>query len=146
MNPIPINQRFHIFNHDRRIAKWKAMMFVCLLLLSLAAQRALAQSADQSSILAAYNASIYETAVYKFSNLRPLNPLIFDSATRTATVVSLTNYPYAVGTTTLPVSPKPIYLWVTAVPEVKNICQGFTSDLKLRLQQLLGLHPGTEFN
>jgi hypothetical protein len=58
--------------------------------------------------------------VYKFSNLRPLMPLKFDTTTNTASVVTLTDYPYKLGDTTLPV-----YLWVTAVPEVQNICRGF---------------------
>jgi hypothetical protein len=142
MNPLPVNKRFRIFN-ARYIMKLKALMYVLLLmLLPLMQHSASAQNdADQSSILAAYNASIYDTAVYKFSNLRPLRPLVFNPATGTATVVSLTNYPYTVGNTTLPV-----YLWVTPNLEVQKICQGFTSDLKLRLQQLLGLHPGTNFD
>jgi hypothetical protein len=150
MNPLPVNKRFHIFNNGRNM-KLKALMFVLLLmLLPLMQQSASAQAAqrgaDESDILTAYNNSIYDAAVYKFSNLRPLKPLVFDPVTHTATVVTLTDYPYRVGTTTLPAAPRPVYLWVTAVPEVKDICQGYTSELKLRLQQLLGLHPGETFN
>jgi hypothetical protein len=96
---------------------------------------------DQASILAAYNAAIYDSSVYKFSNLRPLRPLKFDPATRTASVVALTNFDYKPGDTTLPAE---IYLWVTGVPEVQDRCRGFSGDVRLRLLQLLGLHPGRQ--
>lgn len=144
MSHLLANKRSGVSSRRER-RKLKSIMRVFLLVLMLALQSAsvLAQQsgADQQSILAAYNAAIYDSSVYKFSNLRPLMPLKFDTATNTASVVTLTDHPYKLGETTLPV-----YLWVTAVPEVQNACRGFTSDLKLRLQQLLGLHPGDDFN
>lgn len=97
-------------------------------------------AADESSILAAYNAAIYDSSVYKFSNLRPLRPLKFDPATKSASVVTLTSFNYKLGETRLPV-----YVWVTAVPEVQEICRGFTGDLDLRLRQFFGLHPNRKF-
>jgi hypothetical protein len=82
---------------------------------------ALAQQSpsDEANIMAAYNAAIYDSAVYKFSNLRPLRPLKFDPKTRTVQVVALNDYPYELG----PSEPLPIYLWVTQTPEVQQICQ-----------------------
>ncbi|HEX8144185.1 MAG TPA: hypothetical protein VF553_16405 [Pyrinomonadaceae bacterium] len=96
---------------------------------------------DQSDILAAYNAAIYDASVYKFSNLRPLRPLKFDPATKSVSVVTLTDFKYHLGATRLPV-----YLWVTAVPEVQEICRGFSGDLELRLHQLFGLHPNRKIS
>ena len=97
---------------------------------------------EQAENLRAYNEAIYETSVYKFSNLRPLKPLIFSDSTNSTTVVTLTNYNgYKTGvenTLTRDV-------WVTAVPEVKNLCQTFSGDIEMRLRQLLGLHPNQKF-
>lgn len=94
---------------------------------------------DSDTLLGPYNAAIYDSSVYRFSNLRPLVPLKFDADKR-ATVVSLTDFPYTKGDTPLPVD-----LWVTVVPEVQKICQGFSGDLSMRLRQLLGLHPAKKF-
>lgn len=95
---------------------------------------------DESSILAAYNAAIYDSSVYKFSNLRPLRPLKFDPITKSVSVVTLTSFNYRLGETRLS-----IYVWVTAVPEVQEICRGFSGDLELRLHQFFGLHPNRKF-
>lgn len=98
---------------------------------------------EQAENVKAYNESIYDSSVYKFSNLRPLKPLIFSDSTNSTTVVTLTNYNgYKVGaenTLTRDV-------WVTAVPEVKNLCQTFSGDVEMRLRQLLGLHPNQKFD
>jgi hypothetical protein len=101
----------------------------------------LQNAADDASILAAYNAAIYDSAVYKSSNVRTLKPLTFDPVTKKVTVVTLTDYKYDVGLTTLPV-----YVWVTQVPEVQQICQGFSGNLELSLRQLLGLLPNSKLN
>jgi len=95
---------------------------------------------DESSILAAYNAAIYDSSVYKFSNLRPLRPLKFDPMTKSVSVVTLTSFNYKLGETKLPV-----YVWVTAVPEVQEVCREFSGDLDLRLHQFFGLHPNRKF-
>jgi hypothetical protein len=116
---------------------------ILLLLLSLTALASFAQSklkpSKRDRIVAAYNAAIYDAAVYKSSNLRPLKPLKFDPTTRTAIVVTVTEHRYERGATTLP-----IYLWVTQVPEVQEICKKLSGDLELSLNQLLGLIPGTK--
>ena len=123
----------------------RSRIVMLLLLLSLTGPAGFGQSklkpSKKDKMVAAYNAAIYDAAVYKSSNLRPLKPLTFDPATRTATVVTLTDYPYTRGATTVPV-----YVWVTQVPEVQEICQKFSGDLELSLSQLLGLIPGTKLS
>lgn len=115
---------------------------ILILLSSGQSHYALAQQdlSDPDAILVPYNKAIYDSSVYKFSNLRPLFPLTFDVEKR-AKVVSLTDHQYAKGDTTLPVD-----IWVTAVPEVQTICRGFSGDLSMRLHQLLGLHPARRFS
>ena len=116
-----------------------ASLLLLLLLGYVGSTRAFQSDPDQSSILAAYNAAIYDAAVYKFSNLRPLKPLEFDS-TKAVSVVTLTNSNYKLGKTKLSGD-----VWVTAVPEVRDVCRGFSNDLEQRLRQLLGLHPSEKF-
>ncbi|MDQ3806085.1 MAG: hypothetical protein M3416_19925 [Acidobacteriota bacterium] len=92
---------------------------------------------EESNLQAAYNAAIYDASVYKFSNLRQLRPLEFDPKTGTAKVVQLTDYRgYTLGENKLGRS-----IWVTAVPEVQERCQGFSGDLEMRLRQLFGFPP-----
>jgi len=114
-----------------------------LLLLSLTGLPSFGQSRLKPSVkkrmVKAYNAAIYDAAVYKASNLRRLKPLTFDPTTRTATVVQLTGHHYELG-----LNPVPVYIWVTQVPEVQEICQKFSGNLELSLIQLLGLIPGTK--
>lgn len=116
-----------------------------LLLLSLTGIAGSGQSQNKNSrkrsMVAAYNAAIYDAAVYKFSNVRTLKPLIFDPKTKSTTVVTLTDYDYHPGPTTVP-----IYVWVTQVPEVQEICRKFSGDVELGLVQLLGLIPGTRLS
>lgn len=124
----------------RRVAT--AVAVAALLLLAAAGGPASAQrtAADYSDHGAAYNAALVDSAVYRFSNLRPLKPLKFDPATRTVRVVQLTNFRrYTAGDNKLGKS-----VWVTAVPEVRERCQGFSADLEMRLRQLLGLPPDQE--
>lgn len=88
-------------------------------------------------LLAPYNAAIYDSSVYKFSNLRPLRPLEFDAATGTAKVVSATDWGgYKLGANNLSRD-----VWVTGAGEVQGRCRGFAGDVEMRLVQLLGLHP-----
>ena len=126
--------------HCSLTLKMGAVSLLLLLLLGFGkSTQAFQNDPDQSSILAAYNAAIYDAAVYKFSNLRPLKPLEFD-ATKTVSVVTLTNSNYKLGKTELTGD-----VWVTAVPEVRDVCRGFSNDLEQRLRQLLGLHPSETF-
>jgi hypothetical protein len=97
---------------------------------------------DQAAMLKAYEAAIYDASVYKFSNLRPLKPLKFDEITKTAEVVTFTNWTgYKVGKMTLTRD-----IWVTAEPEVKEVCKTFSENVELRLRQLLGLHPNNNYD
>lgn len=121
----------------KRIIKTLALI-LCFVVIALAQSES-----GQAENLKAYNESVYDASVYRFSNLRPLKPLIFSDTTNSTTVVTLTNYNgYKVGvenTLTRDV-------WVTAVPEVKNLCQTFSGDVEMRLRQLLGLHPNQKFD
>ena len=112
-----------------------------VLLIIVFANFAPAQQIDdsQSQLIKRFNEAIYDAAVYKESNLRSLHPLKFDSSTLTAKVVTLTAAQYSKGSHQLPND-----VWVTAVPEVKNKCQGVGGDLAMWLRQLHGLHPNTK--
>lgn len=105
-------------------------------------------SAD-SGILKVYNAAIYDSAVYKFSNVRKLYPLKFNPDTKSATVVTLTGYDYTGGGKYKPpfrTDSGTHYTWVTPVPEVQNVCKDFSpGELQLSLSQLLGLPPDSSF-
>ena len=114
-------------------AVWLAIIFA----IGCHAVAAQTQYPDETELMAAYNAAIVDTAVFRFSNLRPLYPLTFDPATNLATVVTITNWGgYRKGPMTLDAE-----VWVTPDTEVKNLCKNFTGDIDLRLKQLLGLHP-----
>jgi hypothetical protein len=102
---------------------------------------ALAQTDKDHDPLGVYNQAIYDSAVYKFSNLRPLVPLKFDAPAKTAKVVTLTSYGgYQPGEVTLTRE-----VWVTGFPEVQNACRVFKGDLEMNLRELLGLTPTTTF-
>ena len=121
---------------------WKVVATSALLLLLIGygnSAVAFQSVPDEPSILAAYNAAIYDSSVYKFTNLRPLKPLQFD-ANKSVSVVTLTSYDYKLGKTTLSGD-----VWVTAVPEAQQTCRGFSGDLELRLRQFFGLHPNSKF-
>ena len=117
-------------------AVWVAVVFGSYAVVVVHAQN---PNLDDPEIMAAYNAAIVDASVYRFSNLRPLNPLTFDPATNLATVVVVTGRSgFRKGSVTLDSE-----TWVTPDLEVQNACKNFTDDLVLRLKQLLGLHPGT---
>lgn len=92
---------------------------------------------EQASLQAAYNAAIYDAAVYKVSNLRQLRPLKFDPKTGAASVVQLTDYKgYTQGENKLTRE-----VWVTGAPEVQDRCRDFSGDVEMRLRQLFGFPP-----
>lgn len=90
---------------------------------------------------AAFEDAVRSAAVYEVQHVRPLRALMFDAPSGTALVSTLTGSPFAVGSTTLTED-----AWVTAVPEVKALCQQYApATLVMDLRQLLGLHPDTAF-
>lgn len=126
---------------------------VLLLLLLVTALAAYVQSQPSSisqqpppvDLVAVYNEAISDSAVYKTSNVRPLKPLAFDPTTKKAKVVTVMKvsksaYEYKPGPDTL----GNVYVWVTQVPEVQEICQKFSRDLELSLVQLLGFIPNSK--
>jgi hypothetical protein len=85
-----------------------------------------------------FNAAIADAAVYRHRNLRPLRPLRFDPTTGTASVTTLTSWPYRRGATTLPDE-----VWVTGAGEVQRRCRCARRRLGMFLRQVLGLHPNS---
>jgi hypothetical protein len=84
---------------------------------------------------ARYEAAVVDAAVVETAEIVPLRPLPTGADGR-ATVVTLTDYAYTVGSQELGRE-----VWVTVVPEVQERCRRFGSDPRLRLLQLLGLPP-----
>jgi hypothetical protein len=82
-----------------------------------------------------FNEAIADAAVYRRRNLRRLRPLVFDPASETASVTTLTRTRYERGATTLPED-----VWVTGEGEVRSRCRRH-KRLGMFLRQLLGLHP-----
>lgn len=87
-------------------------------------------------LLDAYEDAIFASSVYDAANVRELRPLTPD-ANGDVVVVALTSRDGKVGE----LFPVGTGAWVTAVPEVQNICRHFRDDLPMRLRQLLGLPP-----
>jgi hypothetical protein len=94
-----------------------------------------------SPLWRAYYASVYDAAIYNHGNLRKLNAIPADSTSMVVVTLTKARYNYEVGKTmTLG-----RYIWVTLVPEVRDSCRRFSGDVRLHLEQLLGLPPsGTD--
>jgi hypothetical protein len=83
-----------------------------------------------------YARSITDAAVWRAEHVLPLKAAVADPAGNVR-VVTFTSWPgYTEGRDSLTQN-----VWVTLVPEVRDSCSGFGSDLRLRLNQLLGLPP-----
>jgi hypothetical protein len=94
-------------------------------------------TAEHQSLLAMYECAIFNSAVYDSTNLRRLRPLVADSNGEVI-VATLTSADGKVGEL-LPVTGTGV--WVTGVPEVQEICRGFSGDVVMKVRQLLGLPP-----
>lgn len=99
--------------------------------------QALSVTREHDRLLAVYERAVFDSAVYQSKNLRALHPLVAD-ANGEVVVATLTSLDGKVGDL-LPVTGAGV--WVTAVPEVQEICRGFTGDAVMGLRQLLGLPP-----
>lgn len=121
---------------------------ILLLILTTAAGNAMAQPYHQrippsqvtreyQTLLATYERAVFDSAVYQSRNLRPLRPLTPD-ANGEVIVATATSMDGKVGEL-LPV--KGAGVWVTGVPEVRDICRAFTGDVVMQVRQLLGLPP-----
>jgi hypothetical protein len=88
----------------------------------------------------AYEKAIYDSAVYRCSNLRPLCPLEPDSRGEVL-LATLTNVDGTVGS--LIVAPSD-GIWVAGAPELHDRCREFTGDVVMKLRQLLGLPPDAD--
>lgn len=87
-----------------------------------------------------YDRSIFRSAVFEASNVRPLAPLAYP-----VQALTYTTYPdWAAGSVG-----KTVKLtretWITVEPEVRDLCKAFPREAVIpRLNQLLGLKPATE--
>jgi len=136
-----MNSLFRMKSGWRRITAARSLKYACVgllcLLFSLPAAVQETRTTPVEDQWRQYNEAVIQSATYSHDNLRDLFPLNFDPPAMTTKVVTLTTFAYQLGTQTIPV-----YLWVTAVPEVKTKCGNFTDpDLALRLRQFLGLQP-----
>ena len=86
----------------------------------------------------AYDASIYQAAVFRPENLRPLKPALPDANGKVlVTTLTDSKHAWSTGPQTLPFSP-----WVSVVPEVKDKCRAYEGrDLAMFLRQIIGLQP-----
>lgn len=94
-------------------------------------------TAEHTNLLAIYEQAIFDSAVYETKNLRPLRPLVAD-ADGEVIVATLTSLDGKAGDL-LPITGSGV--WVTGIPEVQDICRGFTGDVVMHVRQLLGLPP-----
>lgn len=85
----------------------------------------------------AYDRATYDSAVYINSHVRKLYPLIADN-NGDVLVTTLTGADSTPVNTTFALTDD---VWVTAVPEVYNICRAWSGDIDMRLRQLIGLPP-----
>ena len=95
---------------------------------------------ETQALWAAYERTVYDSAIYQRWNVRPLRPLMADDK-GLVLVATLTSRDAKVGDT---VSVGPYGMWVTGVPEVQTICRGFGDNVAMRLRQLLGLPPDAD--
>jgi hypothetical protein len=82
-----------------------------------------------------YAKAVREAAVFEQANVLQVKTLPPDAAR--VKVVTWTRYDYKLGA-----SPVGVNVWVTIVPEVRDICRSFKgaeADIEIRLKQLLGL-------
>ena len=92
---------------------------------------------EQQVLDGIYERAVFDSAVYQSKNLRPLRPLVPD-ANGEVIVATATSLDGKAGEL-LPV--KGMGVWVTAVPEVQDICRTFKGDVVMQVRQLLGLPP-----
>ncbi|MBB4637441.1 hypothetical protein [Longimicrobium terrae] len=95
-----------------------------------------APAAGVPPLIQAYAQAMANSAMYSPQNVLPLHPVVADSAGNVR-VVTLGTWNPSTGPQTMQRQ-----TWVTVVPEVRDSCDDWTGeDVKMRLRQLLGLHP-----
>lgn len=97
-------------------------------------------SAVDQTLWNLYFRAIYDSSVYQQVNLRQLRPLTPDS-NGNILGATLTARQGTVGET-FQVTGSGV--WITGVPEVQNICRGWTGDVPMRLRELIGLPPDAD--
>jgi hypothetical protein len=97
-------------------------------------------SAGDQTLWSIYFRAIYDSAVYQQVNLRELHPLLPDIEGNILGA-TLTSRDGNIGD---PINAGDGGIWITAVPEVQNICRGWTGDVPMRLRELIGLPPDAD--
>ena len=92
---------------------------------------------EHQALLAIYERALFDSAVYQSKHLRTLRPLAPD-ANGEVIVATATSLDGKVGEL---LAVKGAGVWVTGVPEVRDICRTFTGDVVMQVRQLLGLPP-----
>jgi hypothetical protein len=124
------------------VSKWGILISTVVLLFLTGAQ-----GAEGQDNWDAYRNAIKDAATYNHNKVLRLHPLQPDGGR--VRVVTYTNYPYPDGPYPKQYHiPERVYVWVTADGEVQNVCRQFHltgGELTLRLNQLLGLRPDTNY-
>lgn len=95
---------------------------------------------DTQLLWARYTLTIYDASVYRFDHVRKLRPLVPDAQGKVR-VATLTSNKGTDGKLTSTGDG----IWVTGVPEVKDICQQWKNvDIMMRLRMLIGLPPDAD--
>lgn len=89
-----------------------------------------------------YDGSIFRTAVFEESHVRPLKPLTYP--VQAATLTNNTAWADGKVGQTVPIASK-YGVWISVEPELQEICRTYPRDRVVeKLHQLLGLKPATE--
>lgn len=107
-----------------------------LVLLAACATTNTATNTTTTPIEGVYDASIYQAAVFRPENLRPLKPVVPDASGEVLVTTAKGPGQWTLGQLTLRGQ-----VWVSLVPEVKDKCRGYSGDLAMFLRQTLGLTP-----
>ncbi|HKV41963.1 MAG TPA: hypothetical protein VJX67_22355 [Blastocatellia bacterium] len=131
MKDTRVTMSHRIATTSLRVGVKPALISLLLLFLPFAA----AQTAGAQDLQ--YEASIKDAAIYQQSHVHELVPLT-PNQEGNVVVATLTNYTgYKVGWTVLTQD-----VWVTQVPQVRDICRSFPpEEVELDLKKLLGLPP-----
>lgn len=118
-----------------RVRRTAVLALLLLSTISCATQ----QGATQA-LWSRYQETVFDSAVYQRDHVRPLRPLT-PEPDGTVLVATLTTKDGNVGDS---ITAGANGMWVTGVPEVKDICHGWTGDVEMRLRMLIGLPPNEQ--
>lgn len=107
------------------------------LLLTLSACATSMPSTSTSTVPPAFDASIYQAAVFRPENLRPLKPVVPDGNGNVTVTTVKGPGQWNLGPLTTRGA-----IWISLVPEVQDKCRAYHgADLAMYLRQIIGLQP-----